>query len=213
MCPSTSPQCPHRSGTVLATGEQIASLSPLPARTRWGADAEASTLSFVDPRSGDHEGELDWRRVLGAIVRFKWLILSVTLVGGMARAAATRFMQTEYQAQATVWVDQADRHGEAILQETTYPLFTLIGCGTRVHNAAELLSSPVMVRLIQRARSAYDVILMDSPPLAGGVDPYVLGLAQGTCFWRCARGRATGKRRAPSWRCSVGSRCGYSARS
>jgi tyrosine-protein kinase Etk/Wzc len=68
---------------------------------------------------------------------------------------------------------------EAIVQETAYPLLTLIGCGTRVHNAPELLSSPPMARLIHRARSAYDVILMDTPPLAGGVDPFVLGTLTG----------------------------------
>jgi Mrp family chromosome partitioning ATPase len=68
---------------------------------------------------------------------------------------------------------------ETIVQATAYPLLTLVGCGTRVHNAPELLNSPVMARLIQRMRSAYDVILMDSPPLAGGVDPFVLGTLTG----------------------------------
>jgi tyrosine-protein kinase Etk/Wzc len=68
---------------------------------------------------------------------------------------------------------------EAIVQDTAYPLLTLIGCGTRVHNAPELLSSPAMARLIQKMRSAYDVILLDSPPLAGGVDPFILGTRTG----------------------------------
>jgi tyrosine-protein kinase Etk/Wzc len=95
----------------MTTSEHSASLSPLPAPTRSGAVAEASTLSFVDPSLAGHEGELDWRRVLGAIVRFKWLILSVTLVGGMAGAAATRFVKPQYLAQATIWIDQADRRG------------------------------------------------------------------------------------------------------
>jgi capsular exopolysaccharide synthesis family protein len=68
---------------------------------------------------------------------------------------------------------------EAIAQETAYPSLTLIGCGTRAHNAPELLSSQAMARLIQRLRPAYDVILIDSPPLAGGVDPFILGTLTG----------------------------------
>jgi tyrosine-protein kinase Etk/Wzc len=95
----------------MTTSEQIASLAPLPAAT--GAGPETSTLSFAEPSFADHERELDWRRVLGATARFKWLILSVTLAGGMAGAAATRFVKPQYQAQATIWIDQADRRGGA----------------------------------------------------------------------------------------------------
>jgi tyrosine-protein kinase Etk/Wzc len=94
----------------MTTGEQSASLSMLPAPTRLGAVAEASTLSFVDARF-DREGEVDWQRVLGAIVRFKWWILSATVVGGMAGAGATRFVKPQYQARATIWIEQADRRG------------------------------------------------------------------------------------------------------
>ena len=69
---------------------------------------------------------------------------------------------------------------EAILQQTAYPLLTLVGCGTRVHNAPELLSSEAMAQLVTRVRPDYDVILMDSPPLAGGVDPFILGTLTGS---------------------------------
>jgi len=68
---------------------------------------------------------------------------------------------------------------EAIVQETSYPSLAFIGCGTRVHNAPELLSSPAMTQLINRVRPGYDVILIDSPPLAGGVDPFILGTLTG----------------------------------
>jgi len=69
---------------------------------------------------------------------------------------------------------------EAIVQETAYPSLTLIGCGTRVRNAPELLSSQAMAQLVNRVRLAYDVILIDSPPLAGGVDPFILGTLTGS---------------------------------
>ena len=69
---------------------------------------------------------------------------------------------------------------EALVQETAYPSLTLIGCGTRVRNAPELLSSQAMAQLVNRVRLAYDVILIDSPPLAGGVDPFILGTLTGS---------------------------------
>src|SRR2546422_6980974 len=45
---------------------------------------------------------------------------------------------------------------EAILQQTAYPLLTLVGCGTRVHNAPELLSSEAMAQLVTRVRPDYE---------------------------------------------------------
>ncbi|HVH10754.1 MAG TPA: GNVR domain-containing protein [Gemmatimonadales bacterium] len=68
---------------------------------------------------------------------------------------------------------------DAIVQPTAYPLLSFIGCGTRVQNAPELLNSQSMAQLLQRARAAYDVVLLDSPPLGGGVDPFILGTHTG----------------------------------
>ncbi|OLD42195.1 MAG: hypothetical protein AUI55_07955, partial [Gemmatimonadetes bacterium 13_1_40CM_2_70_7] len=59
----------------------------------------------------DPDGELDWRRILNAVVRFKWVIVAVTVVGTTAGVAATRFLKPQYVAQATIWIDQTDRRG------------------------------------------------------------------------------------------------------
>ena len=59
----------------------------------------------------DPAGELDWRRILNAVVRFRWLIAAVTVVGTAAGVAATRFLKPQYVAQATIWIDQTDRRG------------------------------------------------------------------------------------------------------
>ena len=64
---------------------------------------------------------------------------------------------------------------QAILQVTPHRGLTLVGCGTRASNAPELLGSQTMADLINRLRSSYDVVLIDSPPLGAGVDPLVLG--------------------------------------
>jgi Mrp family chromosome partitioning ATPase len=56
---------------------------------------------------------------------------------------------------------------------------TFLGGGTRTHGGPELLSSPALSQLLLSLRSSYDVILVDTPPLGAGVDPYVLATATG----------------------------------
>jgi capsular exopolysaccharide synthesis family protein len=72
-----------------------------------------------------------------------------------------------------------DATREQIVQATAYPWLSFIGCGTRSHRAPELLGSQAMNSLITVLRPDYDVILIDSPPLGAGVDPFILGTATG----------------------------------
>lgn len=69
---------------------------------------------------------------------------------------------------------------DEILQRTAYPRLSLIGCGTRTQRAPELLESSVMVDLLARLQDEYDVVMIDSPPLTAGVDPFVLGTLSGS---------------------------------
>lgn len=69
---------------------------------------------------------------------------------------------------------------DEIVQQTAYPRLSLIGCGTRTQRAPELLDSPEMIALLDRVRGEYDVVLIDSPPLTAGVDPFVLGTLTGS---------------------------------
>src|SRR3989454_599511 len=102
---STSP-----TGAALscATGIDIV-LVRLPAHLRSGAVPHSPTPSLVEPGFAELERGIDWRRVWGAVRRFKWLILSVTVLGTAAGVVAARFAKPEYLAQATIWIDQADR--------------------------------------------------------------------------------------------------------
>lgn len=68
---------------------------------------------------------------------------------------------------------------DEVVQQTTYPRLAFIGCGTRTQRAPEVLGSPAMAELIAELRGQYDVILVDSPPLTAGVDPFVLGTVTG----------------------------------
>ena len=74
---------------------------------------------------------------------------------------------------------QGGARSEQILQQTAYPLLSLVGCGTRTQRAPEVLGSPAVIELFAELREKFDVIVVDSPPLTAGVDPFVLGTVTG----------------------------------
>jgi polysaccharide biosynthesis transport protein len=54
---------------------------------------------------GEEGGQLNVRRLLGAVIRHKWLVLAVALVGTVAGVLFVRTLPDEYEAQATVWIE------------------------------------------------------------------------------------------------------------
>ncbi len=69
---------------------------------------------------------------------------------------------------------------EQVVQRTPFAGLWFIGCGTRMHTGAELLSSTAMACFLGGLRTTYSVILVDSAPLAAGVDAYALGTLTGS---------------------------------
>jgi capsular exopolysaccharide synthesis family protein len=67
-----------------------------------------------------------------------------------------------------------DRSDSDIIQSTEYENLDFIGSGVRGPTTPELLASQRMVRFLGTLKRAYDVILVDCPPLAAGADPLVL---------------------------------------
>lgn len=66
-----------------------------------------------------------------------------------------------------------------ILRETSHPNLTLVPCGTRSRKGPELLSSAQFPVLLTALRNQFDVIIVDSPPLSAGIDPFALAAGTG----------------------------------
>lgn len=68
---------------------------------------------------------------------------------------------------------------EECLRNTSHPKLTLMPAGSRHRNAPELMGSRRMHEMMATLRKQYEVIIVDSPPLAAGIDPFVLGTITG----------------------------------
>jgi capsular exopolysaccharide synthesis family protein len=60
------------------------------------------------------------------------------------------------------------------VQPTDVPHLSLLPCGPRPTNPAELLTSPKFEELLNELRGQYDFVLVDSPPLLAVTDPCVV---------------------------------------
>lgn len=68
---------------------------------------------------------------------------------------------------------------EQVLRETNHERLTLLPRGASQLHGPELLLSPAMSDLIAELERRYDVVIVDSPPLGAGIDPFVLGTTTG----------------------------------
>src|SRR5438477_13031735 len=46
------------------------------------------------------------QRVMAAFLRYKWMVLGMSLVGGAAGYAANKVLVPTYETQATIWMEQ-----------------------------------------------------------------------------------------------------------
>ena len=68
---------------------------------------------------------------------------------------------------------------EDIVRPTNQSGLWIVPCGSRRHHGPELLGSAAMSSLMAWFKSRFNVIILDSPPLGAGIDPFVLGTMTG----------------------------------
>jgi capsular exopolysaccharide synthesis family protein len=68
---------------------------------------------------------------------------------------------------------------EKLVRPTTHPGLQLITSGSRKRNGPELLGTARMRELLTMMRQRFEVVIVDSPPLGAGIDPFVLGTLTG----------------------------------
>jgi capsular exopolysaccharide synthesis family protein len=98
--------------------------------------------------------------------------------GDTRRGALHRMMGLDRKPGLTDFL-ASEANLEQVIRDTGYPLVKLITGGSRRADSPELLSSSRMGDLLAHARNAYDIVLIDSPPLGAGVDPMILGTLSG----------------------------------
>ena len=68
---------------------------------------------------------------------------------------------------------------DSVVRPSTHEGLSVIPCGTRRQQGPELLGSAAMSHLMAEMKTRFNVIIVDSPPLGAGIDPFVLGTATG----------------------------------
>lgn len=79
---------------------------------------------------------------------------------------------------------------DSVVLTTGHPQLGLIPCGGRDRNPPGLLAAPAFASLLDACSKEFAVILVDSPPLAAGVDPMLLAKATGCLLLVLRTGRS-----------------------
>jgi capsular exopolysaccharide synthesis family protein len=99
---------------------------------------------------------------------------TLVIDGDLRRGTMHRLLDAPKTPGLTEYLAGTARRGE-IIQETKYPLLYAITAGSRGPAGPKMLGSPAMRQLMRDLKPDFDVILVDSPPLAACVDPMILG--------------------------------------
>jgi capsular exopolysaccharide synthesis family protein len=105
---------------------------------------------------------------------FKTLLID----GDVRRGVQHRVLGHDYRPGLTDVLAESAPARDAVRQ-TEYANLSLIPSGTRMHRGPELLVSRQMRDLLDQLKARFGIIIVDSPPVAAGIDPLVLATATG----------------------------------
>jgi tyrosine-protein kinase Etk/Wzc len=149
------------------------------------ATAGALTTTVTSPEEGDGKSFVSANLALAFAHSGQHTLL---IDGDVRRGALHRSLSTQRKPGLTDLL-RGDATRADILQETTVPHLHFIGCGTRTSHAPEHLGSESMAQLMGTLRTEYDVIIVDSAPLAAGIDALALGTVTGNMLLVVRGGR------------------------
>jgi len=103
------------------------------------------------------------------------------LIDGDARRGSLHRVMGGYRKPGLTDFLQGNASRAEIMQDTAHGSLSFIGTGTRTTNVPELLGSQQMAQFVASLRtgSQFNVVIVDSPPLAAGVDAFALGTLTG----------------------------------
>lgn len=132
-------------------------------------------LTISSPSAGDGKSFVS----LNLAVAFADLGRSTVLVDGDIRRGEVHRMLGAQRTPGLTDYLRGDVSADTVIQQTGFETLQLISSGTRLQNGPELLATSQMGELLQKLRSEYEVIIVDSPPLGAGADPYILSTLTG----------------------------------
>ena len=104
---------------------------------------------------------------------------TVLVDGDIRRGDLHRTFQTDRRPGLLDYLGSTRLPLERVFRTTSHERLTLIPCGTRLQHGPELLGTARMAEFVELLRSQFEAIVMDSPPLGAGIDPFVLGTHTG----------------------------------
>ena len=166
----------------------------------------------INWQGGGQPAGPDWRRTFAALWRHRWLIALTTVVGAIAGILAGQLMHPVYQAQATIWIDQAQQssgsswagRGDRLFGENAWS--DLLTSFTVLENAvrSQRLYLSVKDSRDVPAFAAFDVTPNLRPgtyrlDVDGNGQSYTLATAEGAPLERGELGGAVGAREGFAW--------------
>lgn len=139
-----------------------------------GLDGPVS-LTITSPASGEGKSFVS----LNLALAFAYAGYKTVLVDGDVRRGVLHTALQDELRPGLTDVLTGEQSLEQALRTTEYPGLTFIPSGTRMHRAPELLMAPKLRDIVARLRQEFGVIIVDSPPLAAGIDPLVLATITG----------------------------------
>jgi tyrosine-protein kinase Etk/Wzc len=142
-------------------------------------------MAITSPGSGDGKTFISCNLAMACTGAGQRTLL---IDGDTRRGELHRLLNASRQPGLTDYL-RGDVSLPTIVQATEHPGLDFVGCGTRREASPNLLGNAAMQDLLTTAYAKYDVVLIDCPPLAAGVDPYVIGTMVGNVMLVLRTGR------------------------